>query len=364
MRILFFFWGGGEGGDAAALIALASALKENPDVRFEMVAYAATHPDVFHAKCKTAGLECHLIAHPEKAWEESGLKREDFDLVHVHHGRSIPKRSDVVPLRKVAGKLPLAITVHGPLPLHSITYGGLKSHLSRKLAARWFDAVIVPSEAKLKEWREFTRFSRNVVAIPNIVPLLTRRDKAVSRGSLGLPQDADMALFCSRLDEEKDPFTFVKAIKMAARERPKLLGLMAGSGDLARQTADLACQVEAPVKLLGYRDDLESIYSAADVFVQTSLYESFCITLLQAAEMGLPCAASSLPVFKDFYGEMQSFRWFAPGDAEGCAKAICDQLTCDRAVPHSVSKLRDFFSESSIVERHSKLWKALLRGAQ
>ena len=361
MSVLILFWGGGEGGDAASVIELARALKTRK-VAFKVAAYASAYPDIFKEKAERAGLDAtspspdvFLIQAPETLWEETGLHPDDFDLIHVHHGRTIPKRTDILPLRLVAGKLPLFITAHGPLPLKSIAYGGVKSKVSRYLSPAWFKAVIVPSEAKLREWKEMTPFSRRVKVIPNIVHFFTPTDKAAARKKLGWAPDSEIALFCSRLDAEKDPLCFIEAVARAAANKPKLLGIMAGSGALSEDCARLVKELNAPVELLGYVADPQPLYAAADVFVQTSCYESFCITLMQGAALGLPCVASDIRIFRDFYGDDPGFEWFELGNPESCAQAI------SRALEHggraNSLKVLQRFSEDSVVEAHLELWR-------
>src|SRR5437588_2396062 len=329
MNVLMLFWGGGEGGDAAATIELTRALQARA-VTVKLAAYCLSHRNEFIKRAEAAGLnegkDFFLIEDPENLWAQTGLRREEFDLLHVQHGRTIPKRTDILPLRRVADDLPVFLTAHGPLPLRTITYGGWKSRLSRFISPIWCQAIVVPSEAKRREWKRLTPFSRKVVAIPNVVRFLHRRDKAAARERLGISADAELVLFCSRLDEEKDPFTFIRAIAEVSRTRTNVLGVMAGSGALAWKCVALISELKAPVKSLGYQTELDWIYSSADVFVQPSLYESFCITILQAAEMGLPCLATDIPVFKEFYGAMPAFRWFEPGDVNGCSRGILELL--------------------------------------
>ena len=371
------FWGGGEGGDAAATIELARALIAR-GVNVKLAAYCLSHKTEFRKRAEAAGLridkDFFLIDNPEEVWKQTALKSSDFDLMHVQHGRTIPKRTDIMPLRKAAEGLPVFITAHGPLPLDAITYGGWKSRLSRWISPVWFKAIVVPSEAKKREWKKLTPFGRKVVAIPNVVPFLEQHDNLRARERLGIPLDAEVVLFCSRLDEEKDPFTFIRAISEMRKQRQNVIGVMAGSGALAWKCLALVSELNAPIKTLGYRSDLDWVYSAADVFVQPSLYESFCITVLHAAQMGLPCVATNLTVLKEFYGDSSLFRWFEAGDVTACAAAI-NQTLKERGDPSTQLRtgrkeergsemdatLRERFSENRIVDAHLQLWSKAVR---
>jgi glycosyltransferase involved in cell wall biosynthesis len=357
MRLLFFFWGSGDGGDATACIELARALKAH-GASIKVAAYAFAKPVAFRERAIEAGLsEPILVKNPAKVFE-SGLNREDFDLIHVHHGTAIPKRTDIVPLRKMAGGLPIVLTAHGPTPLSEITYGGWRSNLSRRFAARWFEAVIVPSHAKAAEWQDLTPLSRNVVAIPNVVRFLTRKDKTAARNSFSLATGAEIVLFCSRLDPDKRPMAFVKSVEEAAKSRPNLLGVMAGTGELERECAAYIEERNLPMRMLGYVNDVQSLYSSADLFVQCSSHESFGITLFQAAAMGLSCVATDIPVFREIYGDFESIGWVGFGDRD-LALAINDQLehppiTCAQL------ELKERYSEAAVVKKHLKLYGRVL----
>jgi len=359
MRLLLFFWGSGEGGDASATIELARSLAENGQPS-TLAAYAFSNPEAFKQKALGAGLEEPiLVQDPGEVFGLGRLQRGAFDLIHVHHGTPVPKRTDIVPLRKTAGGLPMVLTVHGPTPLSEITYGGWKSRLSRMISARWFRAVIVPSQAKVAEWRRMTPFSGNVVAIPNVVRFFKEIPRREARADFQIPADAKVALYCSRLDQEKQPMAFVRAIELAVPACPNLVGLMAGSGQMVNECAKYISAKGLPVRLLGYVTDVERLYSAANVFVQCSTYESFGITLLQAAALGLPCVASEIPVFREMYRELDSFAWWDLKCEQGLAEAITAQLEREPDTSGQMV-LKDRYSESAVVQAHLALYRKVL----
>jgi glycosyltransferase involved in cell wall biosynthesis len=357
MRILLFFWGGGEGGDASAMLELARAFQCR-NIEFDLAAHAFTRPDIFRRKACAYGLpEPVFVEDPSKVFENTRLHPTNFDLIHVHHGAAVPKRTYIAPLRTMAGGWPMVLTAHGPTPLNQITYGGWKSRLSRIVSATWFKAVIVPSKAKVAEWKAMTLLNKNVVAIPNVVRFFQPVDKACARARLSIQATAKVALFCSRLDAEKRPLSFIQAIREASKSDPHIVGLMAGSGELLEECESTILENDAPVRLLGYRDDLESLYSAADVFVQPSLYESFCITLLQAAALGIPCVAADIPVFREMYDGLQTFSWWTSEHSTDLAAQMLEAFS-DRP---AANELGAVYSEEKVVEAHLKLYRRVLK---
>lgn len=357
MRLLELFWGSGDGGDATATVELLRAMADR-GIAFELVAYADPYPSIFESRCKRAELGTRFISDPGNLWSETGMSRKSFDLLHCHYGGAMPTHADVMKIRRAARGLPVVLSAYGGDPLWAIEWEGLLDRVEGFLVARRFDTIVVPSKTKLQEWHESNRLARNITHIPPYTRPLRRGDRDEARKRWSLPDDAEVILFCGSFDDEKDPETFIRAINTLKKTRPKALGVMAGVGPLMSSCAELIQSLNAPVVIAGYVDDLDLIYSGADVFVQTSLAESLGFALFQAAEFGLPCVASSIPVFREMYERLPSFRWFEPAISESCASALqqCfDQVTAGDCAITGMSIDRGYSSDM-LVESYYGVW--------
>ena len=99
-----------------------------------------------------------------------------------------------------------------------------------------------------------------------------------------------------RLVPQKSTSTLLRATPTLLRFEPSTRVLILGDGprrsELENEARTLG--IEDHVTFLGYSDDLQSIYSAMDVFVLPSKYEGFPISLLEVMAMGTPIVATDV----------------------------------------------------------------------
>jgi glycosyltransferase involved in cell wall biosynthesis len=111
-----------------------------------------------------------------------------------------------------------------------------------------------------------------------------------TRARLGIPEDANVALFVGRFVERKKPHVVARAFRALAAEDPRFHGLLIGDGDMMPAVREIVGD-EARVHLLGAVpfDRLPEHYAAADTFTLPSVGEgSISLVVLEAAAAGLP----------------------------------------------------------------------------
>jgi glycosyltransferase involved in cell wall biosynthesis len=67
--------------------------------------------------------------------------------------------------------------------------------------------------------------------------------------------------------------------------------LVAGEGELFDVSQERAKREKLPVTFLGWRKDIDQIFAASDIAILTSDNEGIPLTLIQAAQAGLPIVA-------------------------------------------------------------------------
>lgn len=128
--------------------------------------------------------------------------------------------------------------------------------------------------------------------------LFQPRDRAAARAAIGIEGDAPLILWVGRLEKLKGVEILVDAV--AQLDRRDFTLLIVGGDERA---ADLRAELEAQAASAGIaanvefrgavpHDDLPNYYSAADVCVVPSYYESFGLVAVEAMACGTPVVAS------------------------------------------------------------------------
>jgi glycosyltransferase EpsD len=149
----------------------------------------------------------------------------------------------------------------------------------------------------------------------------------------GLSPDDFVVLCTGELNENKNQKTLISAASILKDKIPKLRVLLAGNGpkeqDLRSQIA--AEGLEAHVKLLGYRTDLEKIVPAVDVVASCSKREGLPLNIVEAMLCRKPVVASVNRGNAELVKDGETGFLAAPEDAAAFAERIL-QLRGDRSL--------------------------------
>lgn len=141
--------------------------------------------------------------------------------------------------------------------------------------------------------------AHKITIIPNALPkgwAAVTHDRARTRRDLGLP-DCPMVLYSGRLSAEKGIDLLLDAWGRVAARTPGVLLLMGDGPERGRIERRLqAADIADSVRLLGWRDDLEACYQAADVFAFASPSETFGNALAEAMASGLAIVTTPVGV--------------------------------------------------------------------
>lgn len=125
---------------------------------------------------------------------------------------------------------------------------------------------------------------RRMVVAPNPIAKLDVHAKAP--GNTG----RKTLLTVGRLDPQKDQLTLIRAFGMVAQTFPEWDLRIIGEGELRSAAEDLISELglSGRVALPGVTKQIEREYAGADIFVLSSLYESFGLVTAEAMSVGLP----------------------------------------------------------------------------
>jgi glycosyltransferase involved in cell wall biosynthesis len=131
-----------------------------------------------------------------------------------------------------------------------------------------------------------------VPAPPEAAAVATARGSV--RDELGLPPDSRIVLTVGRLHDQKGHADLLEVIPATLTERPDVYFAWAGDGELRGELESelRRLQLEDRVRILGRREDVETLLLASDLFVLPSRYEGHPFALLEAMALGVPSVSS------------------------------------------------------------------------
>jgi glycosyltransferase involved in cell wall biosynthesis len=268
------------------------------------VRYLAEHPPAGYETLGVWGPEDlaryfeGIAFHPRRrfAWSPDGA-----DVVHAH---GFEAGVVAVPPHRT----PVVLTVHiDPLTQGRTARSRLFRTLARLTAAR-AEGLIAVSE------RTAISLRRARVIPPPVEPLPSpTRSRADVRDELGTAADRTVVITVARLHPDKGLYAFIEAVDESGAE-----GWICGDGPLRSELERRA--VGTSVRLLGYRDDVENVLAAADMFALPSAGEAYGIAVVEAISAGLPVVVSAAGAMPEIAGDAGLVA--DPGDRRAFGSAV------------------------------------------
>lgn len=278
-------------------------------------------------------------------------KRERYDLIHSHYWLSGLAALDL----RGAWGVPIIQMFH--------TLAAMKNRVARSpdeaasdyrletesRLLRQADRIVASTQAELAQfqWLYHVDISRVVVIPPGVD---TARFYPIpadeAREFVGVPDEARMVLFVGRIEPLKGIDTLLEAVALLKQEHvprngPICLAVIGGDSDespepsseeMARlQELRNHLDIDDTVTFLGRRDQdtLQYYYSAAEVVVVPSHYESFGLVALEAMACGTPVVASETGGLVFLVRDAETGFHVPAGDAQALADRLGQLLEDD-----------------------------------
>jgi glycosyltransferase involved in cell wall biosynthesis len=224
---------------------------------------------------------------------------------------------------------PTVISVHG---FHHFAMG----RLIRRLRPR--TRILANSEWAAAVLREAGGIACDGFVYP-LAPAPPRPDRRASRAALGLRDEDVLVLHVGRCVPPKGQAALLHAARLCTTGSPdarRLRFALLGGGKLKPGLDGFVRQerLESSVRLPGEvpHEETGRWFSAADIYVQPSLYdarvealgESFGLTVIEAMAAGLPLVLSDIGLFRELAGEADCAAFFSQGNAPELARALED----------------------------------------
>ena len=188
--------------------------------------------------------------------------------------------------------------------------------------------------------------------------------KAQARKELGLHPAKLYVVFVGRLTQIKRPDRLVEIATELKKDLPNAHLLVAGAGELFNVTKSEAESQELPMTFYGWRNDIARILCASDIAVLCSDNEGIPLTLIQAAQAGLPIVSTDVGSVSDIVKHGISGTLAGRSSAElaqGLKVLIQDLSLRDSYGLAGKTRANKYFSSQSMVAAHEQLYRDLLK---
>ena len=188
--------------------------------------------------------------------------------------------------------------------------------------------------------------------------------KVQARTELSLDPDKLYVIFVGRLTQIKRPDRLVEVVAELSRDFPNLHLLVVGAGELFDSTKSAAESQELPITFYGWRNDVARILCASDIAVLCSDNEGIPLTLIQAAQAGLPIVSTAVGSVSDIvkHGVTGTLVGCSSTElAEALKMLIEDADLRARYGAAGRARASDFFSSKGMVQAHELFYTELLK---
>ncbi len=246
---------------------------------------------------------------------ERHLRKHSYDLVHVH---LFPAQLWAACGARLARlKAPLVTTEHSTEVRRRKRWYRL---VDRWMYAQYrlIAAVSAAVAANLAGWLPEVR--NRIADCPNGIDI-EAFSSATTPGKqtlFSISEETPVVMTVGSLEYVKGHETLLRAIRLI----PDAVLIVIGDGRLSGKLWELAggLGIAPRVKFLGKRRDIAQLLKAADVYVQPSRWESFCLAALEAMASGRAVIASDVPGLAQMVCDAGLL--FTAGDVDGLAEGI------------------------------------------
>jgi glycosyltransferase involved in cell wall biosynthesis len=255
------------------------------------------------------------------------VREHKIRIVHAHLARDYPLASYAA--RRSPGSR-LIITRHVLFPLnrlHSITL----SQVAR---------IIAVSEAVARQLRTHGSIpSERITVIPNGIDVQrfegarSQSEQHNFRRQRKISEDRMLIGTVGEIKALKGHEEFLRAASIIRRKFPRAEFLIAGldasrdgKNRAALETLIAQLKLGDAVRLIGWVDDLASLYCALDVFVSASRTESFGLAIAEAMASATPVVATATEGASEIITNQETGLLVPIADVEALAAALTDLL--------------------------------------
>jgi glycosyltransferase involved in cell wall biosynthesis len=289
------------------------------------------------------------------------IRRFKPDVIHTHTAKA-----------GVLGRIASILAGRGAIRIH--TFHG---HLLHGYFAGWKVRLVIAIEKILATKTDYLiavgstvkndliaagigQASQYSVFYPGL-PAPHVASKAALREELELGADDLYCTFVGRLTQIKRPDRLLDVIAAIVNRGVEMRFLIAGEGELFESSKARAAAEKLPVTFLGWRSDIDELFAASDIAILTSDNEGIPLTLIQAAQAGLPIIAPNVGSIADIV--VNDKTGFLTSPQPGAIASALSALAGDKDLREKLGAAGKvhadtYFSLEKMVRDHSDLYNS------
>ncbi len=186
------------------------------------------------------------------------------------------------------------------------------------------NSILVQTPVQKKDLNQIIGKSNNIIVSPNWLPLVFP-PKYINK----IKRDIDI-LFVGRIEAQKNPKKFIQIVKKTSLIFPKIKTVIVGQGSESKTIKKLIKKLglQKNIKIYPTTINPQKFYSRSKIFLLTSNYEGFPLTLLEAISCGCYPIINNIPEIRKFF-DYQSGNFIFKNTAQA-VKKISKQLSHSR----------------------------------
>ena len=303
------------------------------------------------------------------------LRRERFDIIHTH----TPKGGLLGQYAALLARVPLRVhTIHGLYfpgfmrPEHRWLFVWLERIT---LAFSHFNFSQNPEDIPVAIKERIARADRlqqigNGIALARFDPArISDRERRQVRAELGVGDHEVLVGMIGRLVAEKGYLEAFEAARLVSQRVPEARFVFVGpfehKRDAIQPDALERHGIAGVARFLGYREDVERLYAAMDIFMLPSHREGFPRSVMEAAAMGKPCVVTDVRGCRQTVEHEVNGLLVPPRDAPALALALerLIRAPAERARMGQAGRLKALreFDENRITDALIEAYRRLAR---
>jgi len=187
--------------------------------------------------------------------------------------------------------------------------------------------------------------------------------KVDAKKLLGLESDKIYFVFVGRLTQIKRPDRLLDIARFLKVDYPNSHIIVAGAGELLSAIKDESDTEGLPMTFLGWRNDIDLILSSADIAILCSDNEGIPLTLIQAAQAGLPIISTDVGSASDivFHGVNGLLTETTSPALISASKSLLDNPSMREEFGKAGQKRAlEYFTSDAMVKHHERLYSQIV----